>query len=49
MKRRDFISKAGVGVVAGVAGASALSAPAIAGGHKEINIEFSDKKVNFLL
>ena len=38
MKRRDFISKAGVGVVAGVAGASTLSAPAIAGGHKEINI-----------
>ena len=34
MKRRDFISKAGVGVVAGVAGASTLSAPAIAGGHK---------------
>ena len=38
MKRRDFISKAGVGVVAGVAGASTLSAPALAGGHKEINI-----------
>ena len=31
MKRRDFISKASVSVVAGVAGASTLSAPAIAG------------------
>ena len=38
MKRRDFFTKAGVGVVAGVAGASTLSAPAISGGHKEINI-----------
>ena len=37
MKRRDFISKAGVGVVAGVAGASALSAPAVAGGHKAVS------------
>ena len=38
MKRRDFITKAGVGVAAGVAGAATLSAPAIADGHKELNI-----------
>ena len=38
MKRRDFITKAGVGVAAGVAGAGTLSAPAIADGHKELNI-----------
>ena len=38
MKRREFITKAGVGVAAGVASAATLSAPAIADGHKEINI-----------
>ena len=38
MKRRDFITKTGVGVAAGVVGAASLSAPAIADGHKEINI-----------
>ena len=38
MKRRDFITKTGVGVAAGVVGAATLSAPAIADGHKEINI-----------
>ena len=38
MKRRDFLSKAGLGVTAGVIGASALSTPAISGGHKTINV-----------
>ena len=38
MKRRDFLSKAGLGVTAGVIGASTLSTPAISGGHKTINV-----------
>ena len=34
MKRRDFISKAGLGIATGVAATSALSAPAIAHSKK---------------
>ena len=36
MKRRDFIGKAGIGLVTGVAAASALSTPALAQTKKTI-------------
>ena len=45
MKRRDFLSKAGLGVTAGVIGASTLSTPAISGGHKTINVVSGSTKV----
>ena len=35
MKRRDFIGKAGIGLVTGVAAASALSTPALAQTKKQ--------------
>ena len=38
MKRRDFLTKAGVGAVAGVTGASALSTPSLAKSKKTITI-----------
>ena len=34
MKRRDFLTKAGVGAAAGIAGASALSTPSLAKSKK---------------
>ena len=38
MKRRDFISKAGIGIASGVAVASTLSTPALAQSKKTITI-----------
>ena len=44
MKRRDFLTKAGVGAAAGIAGASALSTPSLAKAKKTITIKKSSVK-----